>query len=163
MTQEGGSHGTGTVCGPVKRGRTRPAGTIDSRGNEPSAKGCPGPYSAEGGRGLGDRAHRGGAGHIGGYGVPYQAAVPGGRPEAGLGRRSPARTASQTGSAGGSASDRPGLQPGSPGPRPLDPEAPGKQGGGVGVGALHVPRGDSQAVEKTVSSRGRRKSGVSPR
>ena len=38
-----------------------------------------------------------------------------------------------------------------PGPRPLDPEAPGKQGGGVGVGALHVPRGDSQAVEKKLS------------
>ncbi len=32
-----------------------------------------------------------------GYGVPYQAAVLGGRSEAGLGRRSPAGTAGQTG------------------------------------------------------------------
>ena len=35
-------------------------------------------------------AHRGGAGHVCGYGVPYQAAVPGGRTEAGLGGRSSA-------------------------------------------------------------------------
>ena len=35
-----------------------------------------------------------------------------------------------------------------PGHGPLDPAAPGKQGGGVGAGALHVPRGNSQAVEK---------------
>ena len=45
-------------------------------GKEPSAKGCPGPYSAKGRYGLGGDAHRGGAGHVCGYGVPYQAAVP---------------------------------------------------------------------------------------
>ena len=53
LTQEGGNHGPGTVCGPVGRGKTRPVGTTDSRGKEPRAKGCPGPYSAEGGYGPG--------------------------------------------------------------------------------------------------------------
>ena len=48
LMQEGGNDGTGTVCGPVKMGRTRRVGTTNSRGKQPSAKGCPGPYSAKG-------------------------------------------------------------------------------------------------------------------
>ena len=43
----------------------------------------------------------GGAGHVCGYGVPYQAAVPGGRTEAGLGGRSSARTSGPNWMSGG--------------------------------------------------------------
>ena len=89
------------------KGKNETIGTTDSL--EPSAKGCPGPYSAKG---------RWAGGFIvealdtsAGTSVPYQAAVPGGRTEAGLVLGQDIR---QTGKAGGSAPD--GVQRGPPRP-----------------------------------------------
>ena len=56
------------------------------RGGKSPARKVARPYSAKGRYGLGGDGI-GGAGHVCGYGVPYQAAVPGGRTEAGLGGR----------------------------------------------------------------------------
>ena len=51
---EGGdSHGSRTVRNPVTNGRTGPAGTTGWRGKEPSAQDCPGADSAQGRCGLG--------------------------------------------------------------------------------------------------------------
>ncbi len=147
----------------VGRSRAGPVGTLDSRGKEPSAKDCPGPYPAEGGRGLGDRAHRGGAGHLGGYGVPYQAAVPGGRPEAGLGGNPRPGHPTKLDERGEAHLIALACSQAPPGHDHWTLRLLASKVVELGLVPSMSHEGIRKRLKKTVSSRGRRRSGVFPR
>ena len=68
----------------------------------------------------------------------------------GAARPAPSPSVPEAGRPGRGPPHRAGLQPSAGRPRPLDPAAAGGQGGGVGVGAVAVPRDRAAALEKDI-------------